>query len=180
MLNDIFQKAMGFLQKPAKAYDKEKGTDVFEAFKYMAILFLVVSVLTAVISLQPLTFVLVYVYGIVSTVIAGLWLHLWAYIFGAKRGLHQTLKTVFYGGTPNYLLGWIPYIGILFWLWTLYLNWTGLQRLHGMPGDRATFSILVAFVVPMAIMVILALMALSFFMPFMAEYSASQGFPMLQ
>ncbi len=178
MLNDIFQKAMGFLQQPAKAYDKEKGTDVIEAFKYMAILFLIVSVLSAIISLNPLTFITIYIFGIVGAVIAGLWLHLWAYVFGAKKGLHQTLKTVFYGGTPSYLLGWIPYIGILFWLWSLYLDWTGLQKLHGMPGDRAALSILIAFIVPMIILAVLALMALSFLVPFMAEYGGPQGFQM--
>ena len=109
--------------------------------------------------------------------IAGLWLHLWAYIFGAKKGLHQTLKTVFYGGTPSYLLGWIPFIAILFWLWSLYLQWIGLQKLHDMPGNKALLSILIAFILPLIILTILALLALSFFlMPFMAEYGGSQGF----
>ncbi len=176
MLNEIFQKALEFLQRPAKAYDREKATDVIEAFKYMAVLFLVVSVLSAIMALNPISFVLTYVSGIIFAVIAGLWLHLWAYIFGAKKGLHQTLKTVFYGGTPSYLLGWIPFIAILFWLWSLYLQWIGLQKLHDMPGNKALLSILIAFILPLIILTILALLALSLLVPFMAEYSGLQGF----
>jgi hypothetical protein len=172
MLDKIFQKAMGFLQQPAKAFDNEKATDIMEAFKYMVVLFLVVSVLSAIVSLNPLIFITTYVFGIVFAVIAGLWLHLWAYIFGAKGGLHQTLKTVFYGGTPTYLLGWIPLINILTGLWFLYLGWVGLKRLQGMPGDRAAFSILIAFIIPMMIIGIIALTFLALFMPLMAGYGS--------
>jgi hypothetical protein len=165
MLNDMFQKALEFLQKPASAYSKEKSTDVIEAFKYLLVLSLVVSVLSAAISLSPLAFVAVYLMGIVFTVIGGLWLHLWAYIFGAKGGLNQTLKTVLYGGTPSYLLGWIPYISIIFGLWSLYLGWIGLQKLHGMPGNKALLAILIAFIIPMIVVAVMAMLLLAFMAP---------------
>lgn len=166
MLNDIIQKAMEFLQKPAKAFEKEKTTEVMDSFKYAAVLFLVVSVLSAIISLNPVTFVIVYVVGIIFLVIGGLWLHLWAYIFGAKKGLNQTLKTVFYGGTPSYLLGWIPFIAIIFSLWGLYLQWIGLQKLQGMPGNKALLAILIAFIIPLILLTIMALAFLAFLSPF--------------
>jgi hypothetical protein len=183
MLNKIFQKAMGFLQQPAKAFDAESKTEPMEAFVYMAVLSIVGAVLTGIVSLfSPLgggflvmTAILgAYIGGIVFSVISGLWLHLWAYIFGAKKGLNQTLKTVFYGGTPSYLLGWIPFIGILFFLWSLYLEWTGLQRLHGMPGDKAALSIVVAFVIPFVLLIVLAMVALSLLSPFLSQMG---GFP---
>ncbi len=177
MLNKTFQKALGFLQHPANTYKKENKTDIVEAFKYMLVLFLVASVLSAVITaitsslpLAAIGFASMYITGIMLSVIAGLWLHLWAYIFGAKRGLNQTLKTVFYGGTPTYLFGWIPFIPIIFWLWSLYLQWVGLQKLHGMPGNKAAFSILIAFIIPVVITAVLALVALSVLAPIMAEY----------
>ena len=124
MSNEIFQKAMGFLQQPTKAFEKEKKTDITSAFVYMAALAIIVAVLSGIVSLftpAAAPFVIFTIVGgyigiIIGSVIIGLWLHLWAYIFGAKKGLNQTMKTVFYGGTPNYLLGWIPipYINILF------------------------------------------------------------------
>lgn len=165
MLNKIIQKAMDFLQRPKKAYDKEKTTDVSDAFVYIIILYLVVAVLSAVVSLVTedaflagITLVSVYVGGIILSIIAGLWLHLWVYIFGAKKGLNQTLKTVFYAGTPSYLLGWIPipYISLVFWLWSLYLNWIGLQKLQGMKEDKVVYALLIAFVIPMILAWILA------------------------
>ena len=170
MLNKIFQKAMGFLQQPSKAFDGEKKTEVMEAFVYMAVLSVIVAVLSGLMSLFSalpgvvITLIVVsYITGIVASVIMGLWLHLWSYIFGAKKGLNQTLKTVFYSGTPNYLLGWIPVINILFLLWTLYLNWVGLQRLQGMPGNRAAMTIVIAFVIPMIVVAALVLVGLAMF-----------------
>jgi hypothetical protein len=177
MIEKIFKKAMGFLKQPEKAFDREKGTDVMEAFKYLALLFLVVSVLSAVISLNPASFVAIYVMGIIFSVIAGLWLHLWAYVFGAKKGLHQTLKAFFYGGTPSYLLGWIPFIGLLFWVWALYLQWIGLQRLQDMKGNRAAFSILVAFIIPIMAVAVLTIMAYTLILPFLSTHS---GYPEFQ
>jgi hypothetical protein len=168
MLSKIFDKAMVFLKQPAKAFDNEKKTEVMEAFIYMAVLSIVAAVLSGVVSLfstLPVfvlsVIVLGYIGSIVISVIIGLWLHLWAYIFGAKKGLHQTLKTVFYAGTPNYLLGWIPFIGIIFWLWTIYLNWIGLQRLQGLPGNKAAGAILIAFIIPAIIIGALVILGLA-------------------
>ncbi len=182
MLNEIFQKVMGFLQKPVKAFDAEKKTEPMEALIYVAIVSVVGAVMGGILTMATTANALMagvaiigaYVAGIVLVVISGLWLHLWAYIFGAKGGLNQTLKTVFYGGTPSYLLGWIPFIGILFFLWSLYLEWTGLQRLHGMPGDKAAFSIVVAFIIPLVVMAVLAMLALTFLVPFASQM---EGFP---
>jgi hypothetical protein len=169
MTNKIFKKAMGFLQQPTKAFDAEKGTEVTDSFVYMAILTVVVAVLSAIVAgvttgsgiIIGITMVTVYVGSLIFNVIAGLWLHLWAYIFGAKKGLNQTLKTVFYAGTPTYLLGWIPLINILAALWGLYLDWMGLQRLHGMEGGRAAAAIVIAFIIPMIILGILFLIGLA-------------------
>jgi hypothetical protein len=172
MLEKIFQKAMGFLQQPKKAFDSEKKTEVMEGFIYMAVLSIVLAVLSGAMTLfspiSPGAFAIaaivgIYIGGVVFSVIGGLWLHLWAYIFGAKKGLHQTLKTVFYAGTPNYLLGWIPFIGMIFGLWTLYLDWIGLQRLQAMPGDKAALAIIIAFIIPMIVAAILFMIGLALF-----------------
>jgi hypothetical protein len=179
MLNDIFQKAMGFLKQPAKAFEKESATDVTAAFKYMLVLMLVVAILSAAISLNALAFVGIYVFGIFGSVIVGLWLHLWAYIFGAKKGLNQTLKTVFYGGTPNYLLGWIPIINILASLYAIYLYWVGLKGLQVMPGDKALFAILIAIIIPMIILVVMGLLLLAALAPILGGTGGlGPGFPL--
>ena len=183
MLNKIFQKVTGFLQDPPKAYSSEKKTEIMEAFLYMAVLSVVLAVLSGAVSLilSPGVFTVElifigYVSVIVLMVILGLWLHLWAYIFGAKRGLLQTLKIVFYGGTPIYLLGWLPLIGTLAWLWSFFLDWKGLQNLQGMSGDNAAYAILIAFVIPLTLVLLLAAFALFYIIPNMNFAGFSQGF----
>lgn len=159
MLNKLFQKAMGFLQQPKRAFDSEKGTELADGFVYLLVLSLVTAVLSGILSIFNPTIpglflvaiVGAYVGGIIGAVIGGLWLHLWAYIFGAKKGLHQTLKANFYGGTPTYLLGWIPIINVLAGLWSIYLYWIGLQRLQSMPGDKAALSVVIAIIIPMLV-----------------------------
>ncbi len=164
MLEKLFQKAMGFLQKPEAAFNKEKKTELMEGFIYLAILSIITAVLSGIVSLSfgntlviP-TIVSGYMFGIVGAVLGGLWLHLWAYIFGAKGKLEQTLKTMFYGGTPSYLLGWVPFVGILAGLWSIYLTWIGLQNLHGLKGDRAAFAVITAFIIPLLIFAALGIM----------------------
>lgn len=165
MSDGIFQKAMGFLQQPIKAFENEKKTDLTTAFTYMATLAIILVILSGVVSIITVpelgtavlaTIVMGYIGVLVGGVIVGLWVHLWAYIFGAKGGLNQTLKTIFYGGTPNYLLGWIPYIGPIFMIWDIILYYLGLKTLHGMPGDRAALTIIIAIVIPVIIITIAA------------------------
>ena len=171
MIEKTFQKAMGFLQEPKAAFDREKSSEPASGFVYMALLSIITAVLSGIVSLfNPLggAFIAIvivggYVAGIIGSVIAGLWLHLWAYIFGAKKGLAQTLKTVFYGGTPNYLLGWIPFLNILFSLWSIYLYWIGLQRLHSLPGNKSGFAILIAFIIPIIVLGLMVLIGLAMF-----------------
>jgi hypothetical protein len=174
MLNKIVEKAKGFLQRPEAAFSSEKTTDPMDGFIYMAVLSLVSAILAGAIVLSPLAIVEAYIFGIVFIVIAGLWLHLWALIVGAKGGLKQTLKAVFYGGTPGYLLGWIPYIGILFSLWSLYLEWMGLKVLHEMSGDKAALSIVIAIVIP-AIIALVLLLTIGLFVMNMVGLSPFMG-----
>ena len=180
MSDGIFQKAMGFLQQPTKAFDKEKKTDLTSAFTYMAVLAIIVAVLSGIVAIimAPVlgvfvvaTMVAAYIGVLIGNIIGGLWLHLWAYIFGAKKGLNQTLKTVFYAGTPNYLLGWIPIINWVFMLWGLFLDYVGLKTLHGMPGNRAALAVIIAIVIP----VIIAALAAVYFISLFSSYGGFGG-----
>ncbi len=143
------EKAKGFLLNPDKAFNEEKRTDILLALKYMVILSLVSSILTAVLGANPLlVFVIVYVSTIVFNIIFSLWLHLCCYFFGKAKDMNQTMKSVFYGSTPTYLLGWIPMISIIFSIWSLVLIWKGLVKLQGMKERDAAISLIVAVAIP--------------------------------
>ena len=184
MLKEIFLLARKFVLKPGKAFEETKKTKMDEAFKYLLILSLFMSLLFAAVDVYDkssftdpenpqyllfhiigpqawfiLSFILGYVTMIISSVFFGLWLHLWAYILGCKKGLRETLKIVFYGQSPRYLFGWIPYVSLLASVWSWSIQFVGLKKLHSMKPANAAASILIAVLVP-----VLALLALIFWL----------------
>lgn len=103
-----------------------------------------------------LSFVLVIVFGFVGVFLSGLWIHLWVYVFGGRKGIPQTIKTVIYGQTPSWLFGWIPFVNFFIWIWTLYLYVVGIRELHEISTGKAVAAIIVAIIIPIAITVAIA------------------------
>lgn len=193
------KKGFSFLTDPGRSFDAEKDTNLNDAFKYLLVLAIITAVLGAIISVfwstfaysfipagaippealgfmgAPVIFVTSLVGGYVGAIIAsfiwGLWLHLWAYVLGAKNGLAQTMKSVFYGGTPNYLLGWIPFINFIAAIWSFVLTGMGLMRFHGITGGKAALSIIIALVIPL---VIGFAILVAFLIPMIATFSGLQ------
>ncbi|MCK5022990.1 MAG: YIP1 family protein [Candidatus Aenigmarchaeota archaeon] len=166
MIKEAFNKGISFLTEPTKSFDSVKKTSFGDAFKYMAILAIITAVLSPPVSsiisalsgvgaFEPVVFVSTMVFGyiaiLIGSLIWGLWLHLWVYIFGAKGQIEQTIKTVFYAGTPSYLLGWLPGINIIAGICTLLLTGTGVMRLHGMAGPKTTLAMIIAILIPFVI-----------------------------
>ena len=190
------KKGISFLTDPGKNFDAEKSTSLNEAFKHMLVLAIIAAVMGAVTAVfwtnfvtsfipigslppeaagflsAPFIFVMTLVAGYVGVIIVsvvwGLWLHLWAYVLGAKSGLEQTMKSVFYGGTPNYLLGWIPLVNIIAMIWSWVLTGMGMVRFHGITGGRAALAIIIALVIPVVI-------GVAIFAAFLATMMAAFG-----
>jgi len=98
-------------------------------------------------------FVATFVGGLVGILVGGLWIHLWVYIVGGRKGIGQTLKSVAYGSTPQFLLGWIPLLGWAFWAWSMLISVIGLKQLHGISTGKAAFAyLLAAIMIPSVIM----------------------------
>ena len=185
LIKELFERAKGFLLNPKAAFDAETKTDIWSAFKYMAIWLIITGILSAVVlaiggasmtsliakfiplggaiaggvtaGLTVSTFFSVWIGGIVGAIVLGLWLHLWAYLLGARNKLENTFKTVFYGNTPTYVLGWIPFVSIVGAIWSLVLYTIGLTHLQKMPTGRAIGAVVIAIVIPLVLM--LALLA---------------------
>ncbi len=141
--------------------------------RYFLALLVVDAVLTAILSLAGfgiwgmvgrvthihhpvLVFFLVLVGGLILAPVFAAWLHLWVWIVGGRKGFSQTLKAVMYGSTPGLLLGWIPIIGILFYLWAMVLAIFGIHELHEIDGGRAAFAVIIAVIIPLVIIVLIA------------------------
>ncbi len=189
--SEYFDKGMQFLREPSKSFDSVRKEELGLGFRYMLLMSVIVSVLggiatTAMAYALPALYaaqlplagmevaMLIaaiigsYVGLIVITLLWGLWLHLWAYILGARQGLEQTMKAVFYGGTPNYLLGWIPFVNIVFGVWTIVLHGIGLMRLQKISGSKAVLTIIIAIAIP-------GIIALAIFAVLMAFFFSTFG-----
>ncbi len=176
-----------FLKEPSKTFDSVKRTALKEGFKYILVMAAIFAVLNGIVSAMmvgyaqsaftltmatqlPLivliTFVAgaiaAYVLAVVLSIIWGLWLHLWVYVFGARGSLEQTMKSVFYGQTPMYLIGWIPFLNIVFGIWAIVWTGIGLGRLHGYQKEG---MLALAFTLALGIPVlVISLLAATFLM----------------
>jgi len=62
-------------------------------------------------------FIAVLILETIGVIIGSLWLHIWVYLVGGRKGLTQTLKASMYGETPYLLLCRIPDILAVIWLY---------------------------------------------------------------
>jgi hypothetical protein len=77
--------------------------------------------------------------------IAFFW-HVFALLFGAKQEFKQTIKTTMYASTPFFIIGWIPYIAVIGWLWYLVLMIIGLSEMQEMTMGEAAMAIVVPII----------------------------------
>lgn len=72
--------------------------------------------------------------------------HVFALLFGAKKEFTQTIKTTMYASTPFFLLGWIPYIAVIGFIWYLVLLILGLSEMQEMTVVEAAMTIVVPII----------------------------------
>jgi hypothetical protein len=98
--------------------------------------------------------------GSLLMLIFSLWTHLWVYLLGGRKGFLQTLHVVLYSMTPSLLLGWIPLIGILAFIWTICLMVFGIRELQEIGDGRAVMVVFISVVIPIIILVVLLVLAM--------------------
>lgn len=170
-IKGIFRMAVDFISKPGNAFSGAKNKTVKDALKHMLFLSIIASLLGSVITYFSTTeylsgysshaffsgggplFPLILIsasYMIINAgiLLASLWLHLWVFIFGGREGIGETMKSMFYGWTPAYFLGWIPAVNFLTYLWSMALTGMGLINLQKMTPARAAISVIISASVP--------------------------------
>lgn len=181
----LFKMIKDVLIRPSYFFERiEKQKGISKAFFYLAIISLfcvVVSMLTGFLFLkfssdmsrifevypalaQPqFTFFALFLISIVwyfvmllfSFIIAGL-LHIWILIFGGKATYAKTYQLLVYSSTPNFLLGWIPYLGSLAQLYQIILLVIGTQKLHKVSLVRA----ILIYAIPAFVMILLLMVGI--------------------
>lgn len=160
-----------FLFEPSKAFKKRRGTKPGVAFRFILPLLVVFSILSGVVSSLFGFSALVLIGGIIGAfvidllaiLIGAIILHIFAYLFGARKGFNQTLKVVIYSAIPGFVLGWIPFIGIIGGIWGIVLEIIGLTQLQGMSMGRAVLAVLLPIIILLVIVVAAVIYAIGFF-----------------
>lgn len=179
MINQIIEKIRGFLLSPVETFQKSRDDEVVPALAYFIVLLVINGILWALVMASRVMIhpvlavtryglgtnpVLVFITGLILVIVLelffilifGLWLHLFAYITGARKGIMQTEKAVIYGSTPLLLLGWIPVIGsFIGGIWTIILTIIGLREMHGITTGKAVIAYVLSFAIIIIILVLI-------------------------
>lgn len=175
MIDAIIAKVKGFIVSPVESFRAARPDGTDTVVPYLISLLLVHAAMMAIISLVGISvmgmlspmmprfampvviFFGVLIGGAIVTILFSLWLHLWVYLLGGRKGLFETAKAVIYGMTPGMLLGWIPVIGFLFCLWSIVLQIIGIRELQEMSSGKALVALIIAVMVPLIVLVLLAM-----------------------
>jgi hypothetical protein len=168
-------------------YKLLKKEEFAHAVRFFAVLLVIYSVLTVIVSnlmaLFPVFyswtgrtletgpvalgthFLGLFVLGFLFMFLNGFWLHLWVFLFGGRSGVRETLRLVLYGSMPGFLIGWIPEVGsFIGGLLSLAMYYHGIIVFHGLSTRRALGAVLVYIVASVGVFIV-ALFALSRFIP---------------
>ncbi len=128
---------------------------------YLCIPALMTSLATGIVSIVIILPVFL-IFGFVST-----WL--WASYLGwaARRFCAASLSTtdafqICAYGTAPLVFSWIPILGMVAWLWNLYLNWQGLIS-HGRLGGGSALLIIIGAFVLMGLSLAVLVMLLAYY-----------------
>jgi len=179
MSTPILEKIRGFMFNPSLAFRKVKDEEAGETIKYLmvlAVFYAIMSTLLTVINIfihpflgispgepgpaEPLIIISwIFVILVITLLIAvffGLWLHLFVYLLGGRKGVWQTEKSVFYNLTPTLLLGWIPVIGPLVGgVWSVIIGVIGVKELQDLTDTKAALAVVLAIVIASVLAVLI-------------------------
>ena len=144
MIDTMVDRVKGFFLKPVETFRASRKDDLGTVFTYFGALLLFYAVLSSLVRAVSGTggaagivadLILTVIGGFVGMLVFAAWVHLWVYVVGGRYGVMQTVNALFYGSTPSLLLGWIPFVGIIFSLKSLLLCVLGV----GEPMGSAQF-----------------------------------------
>ncbi len=162
----IVKKAKFVMLKPGAFFAKAKAEKgISDAFRYLAIISLVYAIgnyflspANAMMSKEVLI-VFSYAAGLLSPFVSAWITNIIARLLGGKGKYHETYKVYAYASTPSLLFGWVPVIGVIPSLYTLYLSVLGISKYHRISMWRSFAAVIL---LPILVAVILAFIIAGF------------------
>jgi hypothetical protein len=178
----LVEKIKKVILSPSEFFERIKAErGVGEAFKYLAILSLVnlvVGIVSFMLSIPSVTSLgnlstflpllrapatalgiaipfVIYIGSLILSFVEAGFIHLFAKLLKGKGEYSATYKALVYASTPSLLLGWIPWVGIIFGIYSFYLSLKGISKLHEVSMGRA---LIILFVIPAVIILVITLL----------------------
>ena len=89
---------------------------------------------------------LLFLFYLLGVFVEGLIMHAFVLLMGGEKGATQTVKTTMYASTPFLLLGWIPFVSIIAYIWSFVLLIIGLKENHEMELGNAIIVVFIPIV----------------------------------
>jgi len=161
----IWNRTVGFMRTPSETFKGVKDEDSFghDSIRHYLKLLVVFAILQTLLFISipeyytiivsfisifvpivffthwPLLsgFIYMFIGGLIAVLGFSLLTHVWVNVLGGKKELGQTIKSVMYGSTPLLVLGWIPFLGLVFIIWSMRVSIIGIRELHEVSTKRA-------------------------------------------
>jgi len=115
-----------------------------------------------VISLGVFFVYLVFLFYLFGVFVSGLIIHAFVLLMGGTKGAKQTIKTTMYASTPFLLLGWIPIVSTIAYIWSLVLLVIGIKENHQMETGNAVLVVIIPIVLVIILIALWSAIVVSF------------------
>jgi len=89
---------------------------------------------------------ILFLFYLLGVFVEGLIIHAFVVLMGGEKGAKQTIKTTMYSSTPFLLLGWIPFVSIIAYIWSIVLLIIGIKETQEMELGNAILVVLIPIV----------------------------------
>lgn len=172
MTLSLANKIVGFIIRPVETFREARDETVTDAGIYYLVLLVINAVLTAIVAYLGIgvarssppgigTFIAgligAFIVGLLLLALVSIFLHVGTRVMSGRGDFADSFKSVVYAQTPSMLLGWIPVIGFIIWIWSIVLLVIGVRELHEMDTMKAVIAVVIAVVIVFVIAAILGL-----------------------
>ena len=180
MTDSILGRIKGMLLSPVQTFHEVRTESDFSVYKYFLTIVVINSIFSSLVFIgwlfsHPLfgiikynpsadfvgvlaTIIILVIAGFFLSLVWALWLHIFVYALGGRKGVMQTIKAQLYGFTPFMLLGWImiPFgIGVIVGgIWSFVITAIGIREVQEITTGRATIALVTAIVVAAVILLL--------------------------
>ena len=89
---------------------------------------------------------LLFLFYLLGVFVEGLIIHAFVVLMGGEKSAKQTIKTTMYSSTPFLLLGWIPIVSTIAYIWSIVLLIIGIKETQEMELGNAILVVLIPIV----------------------------------